>query len=142
MIRRPALAVVVMITVALAAQPAGLRNGGFEEGESGGVPAGWELAEASAPAGYRVALSTDAPKSGAHAAMLVRDREAKAPGSGILRQKLDGVPFRNRRVTLRASVRVAQGSRAFLWVGADRACGLAGATGASDMPITSSSWAE
>ena len=67
MIRRPVLAVVVMTAVALAAQPAGLRNGGFEEGENDGVPAGWELAASSASAGYRVALSTDAPKSGAHA---------------------------------------------------------------------------
>jgi len=106
------------------------------------VPAGWELAATSASAGYRVALSSDGPKSGAHAAMLVRDQEAKAPGSGILRQKLDGVPFRNRRVTLKASVRVAQGSRAILWVGAERASGLAGAFGSSDAPITSSSWAE
>jgi len=79
MIRRPALAVVVMTAAVLAAQPAGLRNGGFEAGESGGVPAGWELAATSASAGYRVALSSDGPKSGAHAAMLVRDQEAKAP---------------------------------------------------------------
>jgi hypothetical protein len=51
----------------LTRRPAGLRNGGFGAGESGGVPAGWELAASSASAGYRVALSTDAPKSGAHA---------------------------------------------------------------------------
>jgi Peptidase family S41 len=120
-----------------------VKNGGFEEGDAGGVPAGWIASPASTAAGYRVVLSDESPKSGVRAAMLVRDLDAKVPGFGNLMQRLDATPFRDRRVTLRASVRTAPGSRAQLWMRVDRAAGQTGFfDNMADRPIVSASWAE
>jgi hypothetical protein len=136
------LGVLAIMLAVQAAQPA-LRNGGFEEGDSTGVPAGWVAGPTNAAAGYRVTLSEDSPKGGARAALVAREPGATGAGFGNIMQRLDAAPFRDRRVTLRASVRVAPGSRAQLWMRVDRAGGVTGFfDNMGDRPIMSPSWAE
>ena len=133
----------VALLIGIQAAPVGVRNGGFEEGEAAGVPVGWMTSPSSTAAGYRVALSDESPKTGAHAALLVKDQAGTESGFGNLMQRLDATPFRNRRITLRASVRTAPGTRAQLWVRVDRAGGEMGFfDNMGDRPILSSAWAE
>ncbi|RPJ85154.1 MAG: hypothetical protein EHM13_01950, partial [Acidobacteria bacterium] len=76
-------------------------------------------------------------------ALVARDPGAKEAGFGNIMQRLDAAPFRDRRVTLRASVRVAPGSRAQLWMRVDRAGGVTGFfDNMGDRPVVGSSWAE
>jgi len=136
------LAVLAVMLVVQAGPPA-VRNGGFEEGDPGAVPAGWLAPPTNAAGGYRVSLSEDSPKSGARAALLARDPGTKPAGFGNLMQRLDATPFRDRRVTLRASVRVSPGSRAQLWMRVDRPGGVPGFfDNMADRPVMSPSWAE
>jgi hypothetical protein len=68
---------VLAIMLVVQATPPAVRNGGFEEGDSTGVPAGWMAPPTSAAAGYRVTISEDLPKAGARAALGAR-RDCRA----------------------------------------------------------------
>lgn len=132
---------IALAVVATQAPTPAVRNGGFEDANGGPVP-GWSVPAASAAAGYSARLSDEQPKSGARAAVLVRDLEGKAPGFGNLMQTIDAAPFRDRRVTLRAFVRTAAGSRAQLWLRVDRPGGMGFLDNMADRPIVSPAWTE
>ena len=141
MLLRSSVALVLLLALQ-PGQPA-LQNGDFEEGALGSPPPGWVFRQTSADAGYTVTLTSDTPKSGARAALLARDLEVKQAGFGNLMQSVDAAPFRGRRVTYRASVRTAPGSRAQLWMRVDRTGGGRGFfDNMGDRPIMSPSWSE
>jgi C-terminal processing protease CtpA/Prc len=124
---------------AAGAQANGLRNGGFEEGDSAGVPVGWT----AAGQGYRFRIVAETGVAGAHAVEISRPAAA-AGGVGWLAQSVDAAPFRGRRVRLRGyvSANAGRGGSARLSVNVKRPAGQGAGfyDGMEDRPVRDSAW--
>src|SRR5947209_15151765 len=72
----------------------GLRNGGFEERDSAGLPMGWLFPPALKAAGYQLTIDTSNPLAGKNSA-LVDSTGAKQTGNsfGNLMQTIDARPY-------------------------------------------------
>lgn len=103
------------LALSLGAQTA-LRNGGFEERQSGEVPTGWTV-----PLGVKVETRTEGAVEGRQCAVVYLG-EAPAEGTFAgLNQTLDASPYRGKRVRLRARLRVEGGpGQGHLWLRVDR----------------------
>lgn len=128
---------------------AGIVNGGFEEQDPQGRPAGWVFPSTLEQAGYRLHVETDQPAAGKKCALL--DATAIKPSDGMfgnLMQSIDAASFRGKRVRFRAAVKTGELSadgRAQLWFRVDRAAaGGQSKIGAfdnmQDRPIRDGQW--
>ncbi len=78
-----------------------LTNPGFEQGDLGSVPTGWEILRG----GFAAEISNTNPHNGEKCASLYR-LEGNRSEVGGLGQTLDATPFRGKVIRLRAAVRV------------------------------------
>src|SRR5262245_56249520 len=99
-----ALAMIVLLGGARAAEPTGPVNLNFEEGDRGQMPKGWLLPPVCAQAGYSATLTDDRPKSGKQCVLITKDRAGEQQGFGNLLQSFDAEPFRGKRIRLKAAV--------------------------------------
>lgn len=124
-------------------------NGGFEEADGQGGPAGWVFPPALEQAGYKLRVERAGALAGEKCAVL--DATAIEPGEGKfgnLMQPVDATSFHGKRVRFRAAVRTGELSaegRAQLWFRVDRAAsGGQNRMGAfdnmQDRPIRSDQW--
>lgn len=108
------------------------------EAVDGDQPSGWFAPISNEVGGYRVASTTALPYAGARSARLYRDNQAGyGRDYGELRQRVSAIPYRGRRVRVRAHVRASTGPGARVHLFA-----RAGASydGMHDRPITTSDW--
>jgi hypothetical protein len=144
-----AASVVAILWVPLATgfgQEARWINPDFEEGEPGRMPTGWSFPKILADHGFTAVLTAEHPQSGR---LCVEIRwPATEPGPGLfanLRQSMDAVPLRNKRIKVTAAIRIASaedGKRAQMMVRVDREGGLGAFDNMKDRPVTSSAWAD
>lgn len=132
------LAVALFVGAAFAQSGPG--NLGFESGEPGGVPQGWQVTSPSGGPGnpgYTAKLTREQAKQGTYCAELASDGQAS--GFGNLMQAFDGAAFRGKRVKFRAAVRSeGQGQ---LWMRVDRQSGEMGFfDNMGDRPVRAPEW--
>lgn len=121
---RAALIALGCLALTAAAEPPLLKNGDFEQGETGQAPPDWTHPASMEAAGYRVAVRTDQPGDGRASARLWREAGAPArPGAfGSLAQRPDVAALRGHRFRYSAAVRVEPGSGPVgLWARVDGA---------------------
>ena len=141
-------------TTAAKANPSGKRSGGpgsglkpapsagnlsFESGQTGQEPPEWHTSQK----GYKAVISDNHPYEGRQCAVLIADPEAEG-NFGTLMQKIDGTPYRGKRVRFQAAVRTelsGDGNWAGLWMRVDRKGGQMGFfDNMEDRPITCGEW--
>ena len=93
------------------AQETGPRNLDFEAGQAGQVPPGWEVAQLSRIEGYLAATEKRGCRTGKACAVIAPGPQLKNSGEGLLYQPFDGVPYRGKKMRLRAWVRLEGGRR-------------------------------
>lgn len=122
----------------------------FESGERGDPPPGWVSPTGLGSKNFVAATSDDHPRTGVYCAVIRRlPGQHAGEAFGSLSQSIEATPYRNKRILLRASVRVEPGDRndkAYLWLRV-----LRQATGSqaqafyenmADHPITNNEWKE
>jgi C-terminal processing protease CtpA/Prc len=132
----------VFLFAGLATAQVKVANPGFEQGESGGAPAGWVVPAAAANAGFGVKLEDTGCRTGARCAMMTGAANAPANIFGNLMQSLPASGYTLRRIRLRAAIRVegAQ-THAQMWLRLDRADrSMAFLENMGNRPVTSSEW--
>ncbi|HET7871131.1 MAG TPA: hypothetical protein VFL42_01385, partial [Terriglobales bacterium] len=142
------LLILSLITAAGAqsAPSAGPRNLGFEEGNSGGVPQGWQTttARGGVNPGYAARVTGEHPKQGKYCVELSATGKSESSPFGNLMQHFDAAAYRGKHVRFRAAVRTegpAMGGRAQLWLRVDRQGGDMGFfDNMGDRPITANEW--
>jgi hypothetical protein len=121
---RVALIALGCLALTAAAEPPLLKNGDFEQGETGQPPPDWTHPASMGAAGYRVAVLPDQHHDGQASARLWREPGAPAgPGAfGSLAQRPDVAALRGHRFRYSAVVRVEPGSGPVgLWARVDGA---------------------
>lgn len=127
-----------------------LVNPSFEQGDVGGVPAGWMVL----PPGYTVAIERDGAKDGTACVRLNPGAASQDGRFGNLMQAIDATPFRGKRVVFEAWVKTEDGdtpagsgkaspgvARAQLWFRVDRPNNAMGFfDNMDDRPISSAEW--
>jgi hypothetical protein len=121
-----------------------LCNGGFEEGDVGSEPEGWNVPPIP---GFKVALTDDSSLVGRQCAVIRRAGSSEGP-FGNLVQRVDAKPFRGKRVRFRAGVRAEVNERpnqAQLWLRVDRRTpdgqrAMGAFDNMGDRPITAPQW--
>lgn len=119
---------------------AGLRNGGFEQAEEAGEPAGWRFF-ARPQSGQATTLDPQNPFEGSTSALLDCSRGNNQFTN--LMQALDATTFRGQRARFRAAVRTAdlpRDSRVQLWFRVDRGSERGGFDNMQDRPIRTAEW--
>jgi C-terminal processing protease CtpA/Prc len=82
-------------------------NLGFEDGEAGRPPVGWEVRETSVTQGFQIRVVSDAAVHGARCLEIAR-REAKTFGQyGAVRQEVPAQKFRGKRIRFSAMIRTS-----------------------------------
>jgi Peptidase family S41 len=133
-------------TSAQSTLPSGPMNLGFEEGESGGLPPGWQAttARGGVNPGYVIQLTREKAKQGTYCVELAAGESGDRGPFGNLMQHFVATAYRGTRVRFRAAVRTegpAMGGRAQLWLRVDRPGGDRGFfDNMGDRPITSNEW--
>lgn len=97
--------------------PSKLPDPGFEGGNPGEAPAGWNVQSQPKQLVYRAAVSDARCASGKRCAAVTRDKADVPTGAGTLVTSVDATPYRGKRVKIVASMRVegkGPGDEAFL----------------------------
>jgi hypothetical protein len=122
----------------------GFVNLDFETGEAGETPKGW-LAAATED-GFRAVLTTSQPHSGTYCAEIrwpTNQVSSKGEFANLM-QSIDAGPYRNKRIEIRAAIRVSTnrpGGCGMMWFRVDRPDGRLGAfDNMHDRPVRSSIW--
>lgn len=117
-------------------------NGGFEQGQTGGVPPGWFLPKMLADAGFTVRTADQGCRTGARCAVITGVENPPQNLFGNLMQNLPAAGYASRRIRLRAAIRI-EGPRthAQMWLRLDRADNsMAFLENMGARPITSQEW--
>jgi erythromycin esterase len=120
----------------------------FESGETERAPPGWVLPTGLASVNFRVVTSAEHPRSGRQCAVIKRvPGELYGEIEGSLRQMIDATSYREKRIKLRAWVRVEARDRydkAYLWLRVltqdDNLLTETFYENMADRPITSNEW--
>ncbi|TFH40353.1 MAG: erythromycin esterase family protein, partial [ANME-2 cluster archaeon] len=117
----------------------------FEKGYPGGLPLEWEIPIRIASSYYQAVVSADKPWSGKQCVMVKRkpNKEYNEP-FGLISQAIDATAYREKKITLRASVRVESNEnrdKAYLWVRVYKP-GYFNYYNLSNHTITSNNWNE
>lgn len=124
----------------------------LEAGELGQIPTAWNVPLGSQVDGYQAGLTDQRPRQGRRCACLRAAGTAQPQGAGWIFKKLDVIPYRGKRVRMRAAVRVeptAALAEAYpmppgevhLWLRVDRPNARTGLYDRmSNRPIASSEW--
>lgn len=117
-------------------------NGGFEQGELGSVPAGWFAPPVATQAGFRVALVDQGCHGGSRCALMTGVETPPPNVFGNLMQSFSAAGYGQRRIKLRAAIRVeGEGTRALLWLRLDRSDNsMAFLENSTKNPATSPEW--
>jgi C-terminal processing protease CtpA/Prc len=131
-----------LLLAGVAFAQAKVENPGFEQGELGSVPTGWSFPPAAAQAGFAVKLVDQGCPSGARCAMLTGVTPPPADKFGNLMQTLPAGGYTQRRIRLRAAIRVeGVQTRAQMWLRLDRADNtVAFLEDMGSRPVTASEW--
>ena len=131
-----------LLLAGVAFAQARVENPGFEQGELGSVPTGWRFPPVAAQAGFAVKLVDQGCRTGARCAMLTGVTPPLAGKFGNLMQSLPAGGYTQRRIRLRAAIRVeGEQTRAQMWLRLDRADNsMAFLENMDSRPVTASEW--